>query len=364
MPISSSSKIFTLHFSNGTWTPTERTSQIVPNVGTIASPSSFGEDAFGNLYVVDFGGEIFRLTPNFVSADQADTLEGLDGDDMLFGGGGNDTLVGGPGADQLMGGAGDDTLNGSDGVDLMAGGAGSDTYFDDDVRDRVSENANEGTDTVVSLRNYTLGANLEVLALEGLAVIGTGNGVDNLIYGNARDNFLDGAAGANSMFGRAGNDDYTADHASDRAEENANEGIDMVNARVSYSLLPNVENLRLIGTAVSGTGNAGDNTITGNGFDNIINGGAGGDSLVGAGGRDTFVFRLDAGGHDSVVGLDLDSDFLAFSTALYADSNDVINHAAEVGADVVITHDAMRSITLQNTTLATLNAHAGDFVFF
>ena len=36
-------------------------------------PASFGEDALGNLYVVDLDGEVFRLTPNVVSADQADT---------------------------------------------------------------------------------------------------------------------------------------------------------------------------------------------------------------------------------------------------------------------------------------------------
>ena len=75
------------------------------------------------------------------------------------------------------------------------------------------------------------------------------------------------------------------------------------------------------------------------------------------------MFRLDAGGHDSVADLDLDSDFLAFGTTLYSDANDVLNHAEQVGNDVVITHDVLRTITLQNTLLATLTAHAGEFVF-
>ena len=39
------------------WGTTERTSQIIPDVGTLNNPSSFGEDARGNLYLVDFGGE-------------------------------------------------------------------------------------------------------------------------------------------------------------------------------------------------------------------------------------------------------------------------------------------------------------------
>ena len=45
------------------------------------------------------------------SADQADVLRGLGGNDMLFGGSGNDTLDGGPGADMLIGGPGTDTAD-------------------------------------------------------------------------------------------------------------------------------------------------------------------------------------------------------------------------------------------------------------
>ena len=39
------------------------TSALVPDVGTIGSISSFGEDAAGNIYIVDLGGEVFRLSP-------------------------------------------------------------------------------------------------------------------------------------------------------------------------------------------------------------------------------------------------------------------------------------------------------------
>ena len=40
---------------------TDRTIQLAPNVGSVDSIASFGEDALGNLYIVDFDGEIFRL---------------------------------------------------------------------------------------------------------------------------------------------------------------------------------------------------------------------------------------------------------------------------------------------------------------
>ncbi|MEA2923154.1 MAG: hypothetical protein QOD25_276, partial [Alphaproteobacteria bacterium] len=129
-------KVFTLHFNGSSWVATERTSQIVPDVGMVNSPSSFGEDARGNLYLVDFGGEIFKLTPMVASADQADILRGLDGNDMLFGGSGNDTLEGGPGADTLIGGPGMDTADYSASaaavsVNLFTGlGAGGDAQGD------------------------------------------------------------------------------------------------------------------------------------------------------------------------------------------------------------------------------------------
>jgi glucose/arabinose dehydrogenase len=61
-------KVFTLHFNGSAWVATDRTSQIVTDVGQLILPSSFGEDARGNLYIVDLGGNIFRLTPTVLSA--------------------------------------------------------------------------------------------------------------------------------------------------------------------------------------------------------------------------------------------------------------------------------------------------------
>jgi glucose/arabinose dehydrogenase len=102
-------KVFTLRFNGSTWVATERTSQITTDAGAIDNPTSFDEDGRGNLYLTDFDGDVFRLTPMVASADQADTLRGLAGDDMLFGGSGDDLLDGGAGADALSGGPGIDT---------------------------------------------------------------------------------------------------------------------------------------------------------------------------------------------------------------------------------------------------------------
>ena len=123
-------RLFTLRFDGTSWVATDRTAQIVTDVGAINLPTSFGEDARGNLYVVDIDGEIFRLTPTVASADVNDTLRGLAGNDRLFGGTGGDLLDGGTGADFLNGGGGDDFIvyRPGDGADTVFGlvtGAGS-----------------------------------------------------------------------------------------------------------------------------------------------------------------------------------------------------------------------------------------------
>lgn len=102
-------KVFTLRFDGSTWIVTDRTSQITVDEGGIFLPSSFGEDARGNLYLVDYFGSIYRLTPTGTSSDQGDLLRGLAGDDALYGGSGPDTLQGGADDDVLMGGPGSDT---------------------------------------------------------------------------------------------------------------------------------------------------------------------------------------------------------------------------------------------------------------
>ncbi|HEX2116113.1 MAG TPA: PQQ-dependent sugar dehydrogenase [Alphaproteobacteria bacterium] len=114
---------------------TEYTGKIAADAGTIASPSSFGEDGLGNLYLTDFDGDVFRLTPQTSIADGADQIHGAAGDDFIFGGSdgdsllgdaGNDTIHGQSGGDALGGGPGNDTLSGDTGNDRLEGGAGND----------------------------------------------------------------------------------------------------------------------------------------------------------------------------------------------------------------------------------------------
>ena len=120
---------------------------------------------------------------------------------VLTGNSANNTLTGGVGNDFLDGGAGSDT---------MRGGTGDDTYVVNASTDIVTENANEGTDTVQSSVTLTLAANVEQLQLTGTgAVNGTGNSLANLLRGNSAANTLNGSGGNDVLQGSGGNDTVT-----------------------------------------------------------------------------------------------------------------------------------------------------------
>ncbi|GJD40133.1 MULTISPECIES: calcium-binding protein [Methylobacterium] len=230
----------------------------------------------------------------------ANSLTGNNSDNRLDGGAGNDTLSGRGGNDTLLGGTGADT---------MRGGTGDDTYVVDAAGDRVIELAGEGTDTVRSSIDHTLGANVERLVLTGAGDLdGTGNGLNNAIFGTGGDNVLNGGGGNDILFGKGGNDrldggtgndtlhgglgddTYFVDRVGDKIVELPGEGNDTVYASVTYGLSANVENLVLRGTGnLSGFGNDLDNAITGNDGNNRLSGGAGDDVMTGRGGNDTLL---------------------------------------------------------------------------
>ncbi|MFN7257318.1 MAG: bluetail domain-containing putative surface protein, partial [Microcystis sp.] len=174
--------------------------------------------------------------------------------------------------------------------------------------DTITENANQGTDTVESSVTYTLGNNLENLTLTGTTAInGTGNTLNNIITGNSSNNTLNGGAGIDTLIGGLGNDTYQIDTTTDTITENANQGTDTVESSVTYTLGNNLENLTLTGTtAINGTGNALNNIITGNSSNNTLNGGAGIDTLIGGLGADTFIFQF---GQSTISTSDRITDF-------------------------------------------------------
>ena len=219
----------------------------------------------------------------------------------------------------------------------MSGGAGSDEYRVDNAGDVVIEASGEGLfDTVHSFIDYTLAGNVENLVLiGGGANNGTGNILDNDILGNAGNNVLDGGAGSDDLRGFFGDDTYVIDDAGDTVVEALNDGTDLVQSSVGFTLGFNVENLTLTGGGnINGVGNGLANVITGNGGDNILTGLGGNDTLDGAGGADTMVGGL---GNDTYV---------------VDNIGDVVTEAAGQGTDTVQSSiDYTLGANLENLTL-------------
>jgi glucose/arabinose dehydrogenase len=258
-------KVFTLHFNGSSWVATERTSQIVPDIGVVNNPSSFGEDARGNLYLVDFDGEIYKLTPMVASADQADILRGLGGNDMLFGGSGNDTLEGGPGADTLIGGPGVDT------ADYSASAAA------------VSVNLLTGLGSGGDAQGDILGG------IENIV----GSAFNDTLTGDNGGNALDGRSGADTLIGGPGVD--TADYSASAAAVSVSllTGLGS-GGDAQGDILSGIENI--VGSAFNDTltGDNGSNALDGRSGNDTLNGGRGNDTLTGGSGADTFRFDADA----------------------------------------------------------------------
>jgi Ca2+-binding RTX toxin-like protein len=249
------------------------------------------------------------------------TLTGNESDNTLRGEAGNDTLIGNGGNDILDGGSGNDNL---------LGGIGNDTYVVDSTGDRVTEGTDAGIDTVIASIDYSIAgsnyANVENITLVDNALRATGNLLDNVLIGNAQNNILDGREGADTMIGGLGDDTYYVDNLGDVVTENANGGLDTINASIDYTLTAEVENLTLTGTANNGTGNELNNTITGNSRNNELFGLAGDDTLVGNGGNDT----LDGGtGNDNLSGGGGNDTYIVDST------NDLVIELTGQGTDTV-----------------------------
>jgi Ca2+-binding RTX toxin-like protein len=199
------------------------------------------------------------------TAKQGASTEQMLNFENLIGTANKDRILGTSGSNELEGGDGNDFLNGRAGADIMRGGDGKDRYRVDHVDDQVIEIKGEGVDRVDSVINYSLvGKNIENLELLTSANLnGTGNKLDNKIFGNNGQNVLRGADGNDALSGKDGHD-------------------------------------RLEG------GDGRDTLVGGKGAD-ILFGGIGKDTLKGQAGADTFRFTnasqstVEGGGRDLIT---------------------------------------------------------------
>ncbi len=280
----------------------------------------------------------------------------------IFGGTGADMLTGNSLNNTLSGGAGNDRLIGGAGNDLLVGGVNDDTYVFVPASgleaDRVTENINEGNDTL-SFVDLTTGILLNLgssflqsvhsnrtLMLNSAVVfenIVGGTGADTL-FGNSLDNTLTGGAGNDKLIGAAGNDSLigganddiylfvpSSGPEADQVTENANEGVDTINfAYLATSVVLDLgstaiqsvhanrtlklNSMSTFEYAVGGTGsdtllgNAAANRLTGGEGDNILVGMEAGDILEAGSGRDILIGGL---GLDILIGGDGDDLLIA-----------------------------------------------------
>lgn len=213
---------------------------------------------------------------------EPDFIRGLDGNDVIHGLGDDDTLTGGLGNDVLDGGAGIDTAIYADAakavkVDLSLSG--------------IQNTLGGGKDTLIGIENLVGSAYNDTLH---------GDGARNVLEGGDGNDKIDGSAGADRMSGGYGNDSFWVDDAGDVVVDELDGGRDKVYAGVDFTLSNFVEDLFLTGNdALTGTGNALDNTLTANDAGNALLGGAGNDTLKGGAGAD----RLNGGeGRDVLTG--------------------------------------------------------------
>ncbi|MFV3403297.1 hypothetical protein ACNFIC_05000 [Pseudomonas sp. NY15463] len=277
-------------------------------------------------------------------------------------------LVGNVDSNHLIGNAAANRLDGGLGADTMEGGAGNDTYVVDNAGDIIIDTA--GIDTVESSISYVLGASLENLVLTGSAAIsGTGNDKANVLDGSQN-------TAANQLVGGKDNDTYIVG-AGDTVVEQLNEGIDLVQAHVSYVLGANLENLTLLGSAsIDGTGNALKNLIIGNSGDNRLDGGDGVDSLRGGAGNDTYLVDLTAGNtlQDQIIeraGEGIDSVLVRGGTAGLASKTIVLGANLEnldvsdtaAGVRLNLKGNALDNVLVGNSAQNVFTGGAGKDVF-
>ena len=300
--------------------------------GGAGTDTVYENEDSSNFTIVQDGSGGYFLTDTFLDNGNlgTDHLTGIESvkfndqtvDLPVYGGGANDVLTGGNGDDSIFGNGGNDKLFGLDGNDVINGGTGNDTidggsgndtasYFDATVGVRVnlsltgSQNTGSagGFDKLISIENLIGSAFTDTLI---------GNDADNVLTGLAGNDKLDGRGGADTMIGGLGNDVYYVDNSGDVVIENAGEGtLDVVKAKVSFTLSANIEKLILDGTDdIDGTGNDLANTIVGNAGNNhlfgidgkdlivagagddTISGGLGADILTGGTGADHFLFDV------------------------------------------------------------------------
>ena len=253
-----------------------------------------------------------------------DQIQGLYGNDTLFGGAGQDVLMGGLGNDELSGGTGEDTLDGGEGYDrALFGEASNATGMNLDFR-WVYQNRTIASQVTV---RDEFGQNDQWSSIEAVHVIGsTQNDSLHLSVGNDiasgedGDDYFEGWSGNDLLFGNKGNDRFRSGSGHDTVDggegwdhidfwEDSNDSPDLGGygvlvdlskrmAKDNWGFIDSIMGIEsvsaseyadeLIGDEMRNWlgGQAGDDLIYGMGGDDMLEGHTGNDIMVGGTGND------------------------------------------------------------------------------
>ncbi len=247
-----------------------------------------------------------------------DIIRGGDGFDRLFADGGNDFLAGNGGNDVLAGQNGNDLLIGGSGEDTLYGGLGRDTGSWIDMPGGVSVNLSTGIlggaargDRLFSIEDLVGTGAIDQLVGDGGANLLAGLGGGDRLYGAAGGDTLDGGSGGDLLAGGQGRD--TASYAASSAGVSVNLTTAFAGGgHAAGDRLESIENLRgsafrdqLVGTGGANRldGGTGNDRLYGGGGADTLEGGRGADLIAGGSGFDVVSYR----GSGAGVGIDLNA---------------------------------------------------------
>ena len=296
--------------------------------------------------------------------DSVNRINGLDGNDLLYGGSeadivdggaGNDTLYGRAGDDALYGGAGKDELNGEAGADLIIGGTGDDMLWGGTGNDTYVIARGDGVDTIsdydptagnTDVVQFTDVASTELASLERKG--------DHLVlkYGASdqltlKDYFYTGSSGykveqfsfsdgvnwdeaavkARVMTSGSMTNDYIAGYADGSNRIYGFDGNDYLAGGSRGDLIDGGDG---IDTLTGGAGDdqlyggAGNDVLNDSSGNNLFDGGANDDTLSGGTGNELFI----GGAGDDFISTGSGYDIIAFNKG---DGRDTV--AASTGRD-------------------------------
>ncbi len=221
----------------------------------------------------DAKGDTYNSIENLVGSDYNDDLRATNEANSILGGKGNDIIDGRSGNDFIDGGAGNDILRGGAGTDTLVYAPAAAGIVINLSLTTAQNTGGSGIDTISSFENIIGSAFADTLSGNaGVNIINAGAGND-LIYGYDGNDTLLGGDGSDQIWGWTGNDRIEGGNGDDVLAGEAGDD----------TIYGGVGNDRLIGDT---SDSSGADTLNGGDGNDLIEGGAGNDLMWGDNGDD------------------------------------------------------------------------------